>query len=553
MSMIQQFALFIRDNPLLLLTAIPVAAVLLQIVAYLADPHGLRSYPGPFLAKFTDAWIAWSVNRNRWSLSVEDAHKKYGPVVRIAPNHVSISDAKALAIVYGHSTGFTKSRWYDIFSNFRVPNIASTRSRSVHARKRRIEAHMFAPQSIRAVEPISRVHVAELIRQWDTLVSRVSEAQKGGPLRGQVGAATWSVQDGRVWTDCMAWLSFWAFDTIGDLAFGLPFGMLKSGKDLAKAAKSPEEGFKAIERVTKGGDALSIEEVEIPYIQYLNMRAETNAFLAWLPPVWQAVIKRLPGFAVNPHAAQKLAAMSIMAVARRLANPEPRPDMLQKLLDARDENGEPLSPEELSAEAFVLIVAGSDTIANTTCGTTYFLARDRRVQAKLQAELDAALSSVDSEVAPYDVVKDLPYLDAVIHEGQRLYSTVGAGLPREVPPGGATILGHHFKAGTTLSVPLYTLHRDESVWGPDAAEYRPERWIEASSEKKRAMMDAFAPFSIGPRACLGRSLAIMQLHIIFATLFYRYEFVLRSDAPLELRDSLTRRPVDCVVGIARRN
>lgn len=139
--------------------------------------------------------------------------------------------------------------------------------------------------------------------------------------------------------------------------------MLKSGKDLAKAAKSPEEGFRAIERVTKGGSALSVEEEEIPYIQYLNMRAETNAFLAWLPPVWQAILKRLPGLSVNPLAAKKLAAMSIMAVARRLANPEPRSDMLQKLLDARDENGEPLSPEELSAEAFVLIVAGSDTIA----------------------------------------------------------------------------------------------------------------------------------------------------------------------------------------------
>ena len=139
--------------------------------------------------------------------------------------------------------------------------------------------------------------------------------------------------------------------------------MLKSGRDLAKAAKSPEEGFRAIGRVTKGGSALSVEEEEIPYIQYLNMRAETNAFLAWLPPVWQAVLKRLPGLSVNPVAAKKLAAMSIMAVARRLANPEPRSDMLQKLLDARDENGEPLSPEELSAEAFVLIVAGSDTIA----------------------------------------------------------------------------------------------------------------------------------------------------------------------------------------------
>ena len=87
----------------------------------------------------------------------------------------------------------------------------------------------------------------------------------------------------------------------------------------------------------------------------------------------------------------------------------------------------------------------------------------------------------------------------MIHEGQRLHSTVGAGLPREVPAGGATILGHQFKAGTTLSVPIYRLHRDESIWGPYAAEFRPERWIEASPERKKLMMDAFAPFSIGPR------------------------------------------------------
>lgn len=78
MSAIQQLALCVRDNTLLLLVAFPVAAVLLQIIVYLGDPHHLRTYPGPFLAKFTDAWIAWSVSRNRWSLSVEEAHKKYG-------------------------------------------------------------------------------------------------------------------------------------------------------------------------------------------------------------------------------------------------------------------------------------------------------------------------------------------------------------------------------------------------------------------------------------------------------------------------------------------
>lgn len=66
-----------------------------------------------------------------------------------------------------------------------------------------MEAHMFAPQSIRAVEPISHAHVAELLRQWDNLIAQVTEAQKGGPDRGQLGATNWSVQDGRVWTDCM--------------------------------------------------------------------------------------------------------------------------------------------------------------------------------------------------------------------------------------------------------------------------------------------------------------------------------------------------------------
>lgn len=87
----------------------------------------------------------------------------------------------------------------------------------------------------------------------------------------------------------------------------------------------------------------------------------------------------------------------------------------------------------------------------------------------------------------------------MINEGQRLHSTVGAGLPRVVPAGGADILGHHFDEGTVVSVPSYHIHRNEAIWGPDAATFRPERWIEASGEKRKEMMDAFLPFSVGPR------------------------------------------------------
>lgn len=158
-----------------------------------------------------------------------------------------------------------------------------------------------------------------------------------------------------------------------------------------------------------------------------------------------------------------------------------------------------------------------------------------------------ALASVDSDVAPYESVKDLPYLDAVINEGNRLHSTVGAGLPRVVGAGGADILGRHFEEGTVVSVPGYHVHRDEAIWGPDAATFRPERWIEATGERKKRMMEAFVPFSVGPRyaavsdhlavvlrrsyrVCIGRSLAAQQLHVILATLLRRYDFTVKPGA-----------------------
>ena len=139
--------------------------------------------------------------------------------------------------------------------------------------------------------------------------------------------------------------------------------MLKSGRDTARVAKSPEEGFRAIEKISSGVDGLSMETEDIPYIEVLCTRTETNAPLGLLPPWLRLVIRRLPKYNNHSSAGKKLGALAVMAVARRMAKPDPRPDMLQKLLDARDDDGNPLSSAELSAEAMVLIVAGSDTIA----------------------------------------------------------------------------------------------------------------------------------------------------------------------------------------------
>lgn len=255
---------------------------------------------------------------------------------------------------------------------------------------------------------------------------------------------------------------------------------------------------------------------------------------------------------------EDIATLSVTAVVRRLRSADIRDDnILSQLLEATDENGNRMSRNELSAEALTLLIAGTDTTSNSSAAITHYLACHPDVQKKLQKELDDALGpptadsleEADFTTGSWDQLKNLTYLQDCINEGLRLYSTVGLGLPREVQEGGLTILGETFAPGTIVSVPTYTIHRDKSIWGYDAEEFVPERW---SRGDRAAMQKAFAPFSIGSRACLGRNLAFMEMTIFLGNLFHRYQFTSPGDYKLVVRDGFLRKPNDSMVGIKRR-
>lgn len=91
-----------------LAVAVHVLAVLVYFVYPYLSNGPLRRIPGPFLARFTNAWLFLQARRGRRFIAVNDAHRRFGPVVRIAPNHVSIVDPDAVNLIYGHGNGFTK-------------------------------------------------------------------------------------------------------------------------------------------------------------------------------------------------------------------------------------------------------------------------------------------------------------------------------------------------------------------------------------------------------------------------------------------------------------
>ncbi|KZM26252.1 Benzoate 4-monooxygenase [Ascochyta rabiei] len=483
--------------------------VLYYILPYLRNWQ-IKDIPSPFPAAFTNLWLLLQARQGKRYLAVDNAHKKYGTLVRIQPHHVSIADADAIPVIYGHGNGTLKSEYYDAFVSIRR-GLFNTRDRAEHTRKRKTVSHTFSAKSVLQFEQYIHHNLEELQKQWDQRAA--------------------SKQGGWYQMDALHWLNYLAFDVIGDLAFGAPFGMLEKGRDFAEVRKTPDA-----------------EPTFAPAIEVLNRRGEVSGTIGILPQL-KPYAKYFPDpfFSQGMKAIENLAGIAVARVNERLARPDTdRVDLLARLMEGRDEKGNKLGREELTAEALTQLIAGSDTTSNTSCALLYHCLQHRDVVRKLQQELDKALPS--DGVPTFAAVKDLPYLDSVIKETMRIHSTSSLGLPRIIPPGpGLTLSGHHFPQGTVLSVPAYTIHHSKEIWGPDADTFRPERW-EKVTEKQKA---AFIPFSYGPRACVGRNVAEMELALIVSTIFSRYEFELRQ-GEMKTREGFLRKPLGLEVGMRRR-
>ncbi|KAJ4301963.1 hypothetical protein N0V88_002091 [Collariella sp. IMI 366227] len=474
-----------------------VAAVLYYVYPYLITYQHLRGIPAPFPAQFTNWWLLLVARRGDRYATVDKLHKKLGPVVRIQPNHVSIFDDEAIQIVYGHGNGFLKANFYDAFVSIQR-GLFNTRDRAEHTRKRKIVSHTFSVKSVSQFEPYIHSNLELFVRQLDNLIARSNNP------------------DGAAYLDCLNWFNYLAFDVIGDLAFGAPFGMLSSGADMAEVRCSPDS-----------------PPIYAPAIEILNRRGEVSAALGSLPEL-KPYAKYFPDpfFSKGLQAVENLAGI---AIARRL-------------IEGRDDKGEPLGRQELTAEALTQLIAGSDTTSNSSCALLYHAVRTPGVIPKLQAELDAHLP-VEQDVPTFEQVRDLPYLTAVVNETLRYHSTSGIGLPRQIPPDGQGVhfKGRYFPPGTILSVPTYSIHHSTEIWGADADDFRPERWESLTTRQK----NAFIPFSHGPRSCVGRNVAEMEMKLIVATWAKRYDVVLRQER-METKEGFLRKPLGLEVALRRR-
>ncbi|KAL8737575.1 MAG: hypothetical protein Q9181_001553 [Wetmoreana brouardii] len=254
----------------------------------------------------------------------------------------------------------------------------TTRDRAEHTRKRKTVSHTFSAQSISHFEQHVDGNLKELVKQWN----RLSDTEIAG---GEDYADV----------DCLEWFNYVAFDIIGDLAFGAPFGMLPRGKDITEVRLTPDS-----------------PPSYAPAIKVINRRGEVFNTLGCYPP-----LKRFARYLPDPFfrdglkAVNNLAGIAVASVKQRLEMQEKgipqRDDILARLMEGKDENGNALGREELTAEALGHMIAGSDTTSNTSCALLYWCLRTPGVVERLQKEIDEAVPD-DVDVPSFAAVKKLP-------------------------------------------------------------------------------------------------------------------------------------------------
>jgi cytochrome P450 len=213
--------------------------------------------------------------------------------------------------------------------------------------------------------------------------------------------------------------------------------------------------------------------------------------------------------------------MSQEKVTRRLAKENNRADFFSYVLSQKDTN---ITNDFMLAQSNTLVIAGSETTSTALAGITYFLTKSPDKLARLMQEVRDAYSD-PSEIGG-DSTQRLPYLQAVIEEGLRVFPPAAFGLPRHST--GLVIGGHYIAAGTTVHTPAYAMSRWAPYWHlPN--EFHPERWLPKDHPHYSSVFDndqkeSSKPFSLGPRACIGINLANLEMRIILAKLAWQFDW-----------------------------
>ncbi len=327
---------------------------------------------------------------------------------------------------------------------------------------------------------------------------------------------------------------------------------------------SPFEAQKELMRYTVditsnlafGYDMNTLEEGGDQIQQHLERIFPMIGYRAFMPVRHWNYIKSPADRALdNALAELRTFADQFIDKARRQLDEEPglkeRPqNLLQALLAAQGDDEIELSDSEIYGNVFTFLLAGEDTTANTMAWMLYFMAKHPEVLRRMQAEADTVLGETKT-AADYATMGQFRYIEAVAHETMRFKPVapfLGIHTLKDVTIGRLQI-----PAETQLFVLLRPKGLEKSEFA-DAAEFRPERWLDYAVQDNPHHRKSFLPFGAGPRLCPGRSLALLEIKMAMGMICRSFD-VVRADPDREIEEKFvfTVMPKELMIALRPRS
>ncbi|KAK4044300.1 cytochrome P450 [Parachaetomium inaequale] len=453
-------------------------ALLLVPVVYRLRLHALSHVPGPVVTKISSLFLYLICYLGIEGRVLRYYHSKYGKVVRVAPNSVSIADSAAIQAIYVAGGGFPKDARYRNFNLGPVASIFSSIDTAYRDVRAKAVAPLFATGALR-VECGPRGAIGASIADFTTQLRALREARVPR-------------------TDLLDLCARLSIDVVTTYLLGRSYGGLGEHAHLGLEARQRDDA------------KLSAN----PFVHSIVAFARFSLLPTPLFKLFYAVSQRLSH---SDEVARSFARLD--AFIREAMGPESekhghhrRHLYHERLLAAG------ISPAEAAAQSKAIVFAGADSTAVMLATTLFHLVRSETARSRLRAEVATAAAAASSPAAD-----TLPFLRACVKEGLRLGMANPTRLTRVVPgPGpGLAVGGVVLPPGTVVGCAAYNLHHDPDVF-PEPFAFRPERWMDDGSDgglRRADMARSLMPFGVGLRGCIGKNLAMQQLHdTVFAVM-----------------------------------
>ncbi|KAJ5714927.1 uncharacterized protein N7483_012108 [Penicillium malachiteum] len=452
----------------------------------------LRGIPGPLLAKITDFWRAVHTYRGRVELKHLELHRKYGAAVQIGPNCISISDPRLIRTIYSTRNPWKKSDMYRpndvLIEGHRLSNLFNSQDEDWHSQNIRPIRGLWSMTKVLEYEPLIDETISKFV---DKLSLKFIDGENANKI-------------------CPAdeWIGFFAWDVTANFSFGRHYGFIDQEKDVDNLITDSTAGLEYFAPVS-----------QIPWVDNL---LDKNP------------IKRI---GPKPTLTGVLYAFKVVAEYQaELANKKIKigsvDHTLDKYVQLKKAYPDMVNDQQIVNWLMLSILAGGDTSSATMRAVLYYLAKAPLASLKLATELQA--TSLPTP-APWKEIRDLPYLDAVISETMRINPGIAMIFERVVPEQGFKLPnGQFLPAGTKVGINPFVTNCDYGVFGKDADDFNPDRWLQGENEsmeefelRHRRMKDTVDfVFGGGGRICMGRYLAMLEIKKLIATLYSSFDIQL---------------------------